>query len=955
MFLKSIELFGFKSFADRSLIEFRDGISALLGPNGCGKSNVVDAIKWVLGEQSTRSLRADRMEDIIFNGTETRKALNVAEVTLTLSNDDGFLPIDMPEISVKRRLHRSGESEYFINSAPVKLKEVRELFFDTGIGKSSYSIMEQGKIDSILSNRPEERRFLFEEAAGITRYKVRGAEAERKLQRTEENMKQVENILHEVKKNHDTLQRQSQKTETYRNLKESSFELELDIQLLKLKELSANRREKEEKLSAALKERDSLKEAIDSINESLEENLDTVNSMESKLIEGQKKLYGIDIEKNNRESRLSILSERIEELKRQIEAAGSREKNIHAKINSLKEAAEEKERQAASYAEQIEDTDAHIQRFEESVASARERIHRNENEEHRLQEEISRLEKQVKEYRKKLDGLTEDIVTQLDTRLRETGYSYTRRRETEESITSLFEEMKIQLEGKQSLLEDATSTSKDAYDTLLQAVEHTLEGLGDMRRHLQRLGEVFEQYKSAVPSFLDEFLAPEGIITRKREIDEAMEEFNTQVEEASSKITGMRRENRELSGKVEEYRKTLEELKMNRVQVETSRKAALEAKRELERRVEEQEDLIEENRREVEKNRRSIEETEEKAGEVKKQREELLEEEKELKKSLKELEDSISRRNRDLSSKEATLKKKIDQLGKVQENVEKLQMDAASIKTEIRGLYSSFRDQFSRELSDYENRMFDIKENARDLKNRLQETKSEIKNLGQVNLMAPEEYAEVKERYDFLSGQLSDLQQAKEDLEKVTKEIRTESTELFLETYEKIRKNFHSMFRRLFGGGRGELKLTDPDNVLESGVEIFAQPPGKSLESIALLSGGERSLTAVGLLFATYMVRPSPFCILDEIDAALDESNVGRFIQLLGEFGNKSQFVIITHNKKTVAGAKTLLGVTMEESGVSQIIAVRIAGDREGIEVEDEKPVGIGEGGDHGVSHEETT
>jgi chromosome segregation protein len=951
VFLKSIELFGFKSFADRSVIEFRDGISAILGPNGCGKSNVVDAIKWVLGEQSTRSLRADHMEDVIFNGTESRKAMGVAEVTLTLSNDDGVLPIEMPEISVKRRLHRSGESEYLINSTPVRLKEVRELFFDTGIGKTAYSIMEQGKIDQILSHRPEERRYLFEEAAGITKYKIRGAEAERKLERTSENMRQVENILREVKRSHDTLKIQSEKTESYRALREKSFELERDIQLLKLKELSAQDREKEERLSGKLAERDELKKSIDQINESLEENLDRVNTMESRLIESQKRLYGIDIEKSNRESRKTILSERIEEFKRQIEAAGVREENIAKKIGSLRESVTEKESQVGVYGRQLKDTDLHIARFEENVENARRRIMRNEDEESRLEAEISRIGDDLQEYRKKLDGLTEDIVTQLDTRLRETGYSYTRRRETEESIVALVEDLKIRIDGKQSLLADAKSTSSDAYRTLLQAVEKTLLGLEEMRTHLLRLSEVFEEYRAAVPSFLDEFLAPEGIITKKREIDAAVQELQRKSVEASREIARMRKENRELGEKMEEYRKTLEELKMNRVQVEMSRKAAVEAKEELIRRIEEQNGLLEDSSRERERNGRNIKDTKEKREEVERERVELAEQEKKLKAELEELEEAITKKNKDLSSKESTLKKRIDQLAKVQDQVEKLQMDVASVKTEIRGLYDSFREQFSKELSDYETRMFDIKEDSQSLRRNLSETKNEIKNLGQVNLMAPEEYAEVKERYEFLSGQLADLQEAREDLEKVTKQIRTESTELFLETYEKIRKNFHSMYRRLFGGGRGELKLTDPDNVLDSGVEIFAQPPGKSLENIALLSGGERSLTAVGLLFATYMVRPSPFCVLDEIDAALDEANVGRFIALLGEFGKYSQFVIITHNKKTVSGAMTLLGVTMEESGVSKIIAVRLADDGRGVNKDEGEPVGVG--GDSGLSHGE--
>jgi chromosome segregation protein len=279
VFLKSVELFGFKSFADRSRIDFTDGISALLGPNGCGKSNIVDAIKWVLGEQATKSLRADRMEDVIFNGTEARKPLNVAEVSLTLANDGGLLPIEMPEVVIKRRLYRSGESEYFINNTPVKLKEVRELFYDTGIGKSAYSIMEQGKIDQVLSNKPEERRMIFEEAAAITKYKIKGQEAERKLERTEENMRQVEGIIGEVKRSYDSLKVQCDKTLRYRQLREESFAVELDIQLLRLKSLLELKDEKSRLLSERTARRDGIKSENDGINELLEKNHDVVNTM----------------------------------------------------------------------------------------------------------------------------------------------------------------------------------------------------------------------------------------------------------------------------------------------------------------------------------------------------------------------------------------------------------------------------------------------------------------------------------------------------------------------------------------------------------------------------------------------------------------------------------------------------------------------------------------------------
>ena len=318
MFLKSIDLFGFKSFADKSRIEFTDGISALLGPNGCGKSNVVDAVKWVLGEQSSRNLRADRMEEVIFNGTESRKALNIAEVTLTLSNDEGLLPIDLSELSVKRRLYRSGESEYFVNNEPALLREVRELFFDTGIGKSAYSIMEQGKIDQVLSNRPEERRYIFEEAAGITKYKNRGAEAERKLARTEENMKQVEQILKEVKRSYDTLQIQSEKTKAYREIRQNEFDLELKLQLLRLRGFLEGERTKTQQLDERTLKRDGARERIESINSSMETELDAVNTMENELIQKQKELYGIELEIANCDNRVQVQSERSSEMKRSL-------------------------------------------------------------------------------------------------------------------------------------------------------------------------------------------------------------------------------------------------------------------------------------------------------------------------------------------------------------------------------------------------------------------------------------------------------------------------------------------------------------------------------------------------------------------------------------------------------------------------------------------------------------
>ncbi|MCL2412449.1 MAG: AAA family ATPase, partial [Treponema sp.] len=335
MFLKRLSILGFKSFADRTEIEFNDGITALLGPNGCGKSNIVDAVKWVLGEHAMKSLRAEKMEDVIFGGTEARKPLGMAEVALSIANETGLLPMEMPEIEIKRRLYRSGESEYFINGTQVRLKDLRELFWDTGVGKVAYSVMEQGKIDQILSNKPEDRRYLFEEAAGITRYRERGAEAERSLAKTEENVRQMEMVLNEVKRSYDSLKTQSDKTLKYRTLRDEIFNFELDIQLLRLKHFRYEKDEKNEKLRLKTSDRDRIRAEMEAENKALEANMDEVNSMEARLVELQKNIYGFALEKNARENELRLFNEQCGENKLKVGQNEEREKQTIQKISEL--------------------------------------------------------------------------------------------------------------------------------------------------------------------------------------------------------------------------------------------------------------------------------------------------------------------------------------------------------------------------------------------------------------------------------------------------------------------------------------------------------------------------------------------------------------------------------------------------------------------------------------------
>ena len=375
---------------------------------------------------------------------------------------------------------------------------------------------------------------------------------------------------------------------------------------------------------------------------------------------------------------------------------------------------------------------------------------------------------------------------------------------------------------------------------------------------------------------------------------------------------------------MDEYRRTLEDQRGNRIRMQTQATGAEEALALLRREIAGQDGYLKELENEVFLEQKRLREGEEELGGIDEDIADIEKRGRELSAELGRLEKDIALKNSDLTKRQEDLKRKMEKLGALQGELERLHLSLAQTETEIRNIKENFSEQYSRDLMEFEARMFEIHTPIAELRESISGLRQRLKDLGSVNLMAPEEYAEVKERYDFLSSQLADLEKARADLKRITEEIRDESAALFLDTYNKIKKNFHNMFRRLFGGGRGELRLVDPTHILESGIEIYAQPPGKKLEAISLLSGGEKTLTAIAILFATYMVRPSPFCFLDEIDAALDEQNVGRFVNLLREFGRMSQFVIITHNKKTVTGANALLGVTMEDSGVTKIIAVRL-------------------------------
>jgi chromosome segregation protein len=891
-----------------------------------------------LGEHAIKSLRAEKMEDVIFNGTESRKPLNVAEVTLSIANDAGLLPMDMPEIEIKRRLYRSGESEYFINGAHVRLKDIRELFWDTGVGKVAYSVMEQGKIDQILSSKPEERRYLFEEAAGITRFRERGAEAERNLAKTEENVRQVEIILSEVKRSHDSLKVQSEKTLKYRTLRDEIFNYELDIQLLRLKQFRYERDERNETLRRRTADRDRIRAEMEAENKALEAHMDEVNSMEARLVELQKNIYGLALEKNARENEVRLFNEQRGENKIKIGQNEEREKQAVQKIEELNNDAAGQDAVVNDLRKQCEGIEENIRSFEENIQLAASRISENEKEVHRAEEEIHGIEKELITLEKELAKITDDIVAELDAGLKKAGYSAAERRSAEEALHETLGRLRTVLSGRQALIRDLAGVSSGGVDAAeLGRIAGTLAaGLAEAAADADKAAELFQSYREHSPSFIDEFLAPQGIITKKRALDAQIRGAKDGIEERRRRIKTLREDSVNLMAKIDEYRATLENLKVNRAQMDIRAQSAEEQARLIRRELSGQEGLLKTIRDELALYRKRLEEIDGRIAAIQGEIAGIEERTKAFTAELGKLEKDIRNRNDNVAGKKEVINKRMAELSKVQESLEKIHLELVQSEMEIKNTQDNFRETHSRDLMEFEERIFTITASPAVLREKLTSSRARMKELGSVNLMAPEEFAETKERYDFLSSQMADLEKARKDLEDLTSEIRQESSALFLETYNRIKKNFHNMFRRLFGGGRAELRLSDSNHILESGIEILAQPPGKKLEHLSLLSGGECSMTAVALLFATYMVKPSPFCLLDEIDAALDEQNVGRFVQLLQEFSDTSQFIIITHNKKTVTGAGTLLGVTMEESGITKLIAIRL--EHEELAIVDSEP-----------------
>ena len=914
MFLKCLDIYGFKSFADRTHIDFSEGITTLLGPNGCGKSNIVDSIKWVLGEQGTKTLRASKMEDVIFNGNDKRKPMPFAEVALTIDNSNGKLNHPASEIEIKRRIFRSGDTEYYLNRERCKLRDIKELLMDTGVGKSAYSVLEQGKIDQIISMRPEDRRYIFEEAAGISKFKQQCNEANNKILKTEENITIVENTVSQVRRTYNRTKDQAEKARKYRELGKRGFELEVQLNICKVKTFLALKDFRNQNIAKLSEEVASLESRLEGFEEELNAENSDFRAKNDEISQLRIKATELAGKISTIKSAIGFIEERMRDLAVQEQGLRARAESLRGTVNSMQSQFDELDNRIADAEDGLDEINGQISTAENMIASFSAKMEENEAEIRRREEENERLSDELLKLSDELKKVIEDLIEEVDENT-STEFSAERRGKAEGDFRATLEDLTnfiaLRLEYIKGLKTDSLPRKKEEED------------YERIHSNLLRIGEFFSSYKESIPPVVDLLLSPEGLISKKRDIEKSEKSAREKSEENRIEISSLRDSNARLRDDIESMRETLSLFNIQKAQlvsdVEKNREMKLSISRMLEERKYELEDSLEQAdsaRAKMEKASEDLKAKDDEKADV----EDDLES---VNSRLNELSSTISEQAAKLQRMRSEKENMISKIDQDKKDIEMHKLYITNADNQIAEVYSSFHTTYNRNLNEFKD-YFDQELEQTLIENELREINKMRESAGNINYLAEDEFNDAKASLDFYTKQLDDLYKAKSDLEKVLSEIENTSKELFLKAYKDISANFQSMFNRLFGGGRAELSLQNEDEVLTTGVDIFAQPPGKKLTNMSLLSGGERSMTAVALLFATYKVKPSPFCILDEIDAALDDRNIGFFISVLEDFGKESQFIIITHNKHTVTAGESMLGVTQEEAGVSKTVSYRI-------------------------------
>ena len=826
MYLKHLEIIGFKSFADRTRLDFDPGLIAIVGPNGCGKSNVSDAIRWVLGEQKPTALRCSKLVDVVFNGTDTRKPLGLAEVSITFADCEKELGTDYHEVTITRRVYRDGSGEYFINKQQSRLKDVQHLFMGTGIGTSSYSVMAQGQIDAILSSKPEDRRAVFEEAAGITKFKADRKDALRKIEQTEQNLLREADVLREMKRQIASLQRQVGKAQKYKELRDELRGLDIYV--------SKNR--------------------IHRFDEELESNARSRNEVDAAIAEAQDTVSAAESLAQDLHAQVHVLEDRLQALAGQQAAAEAEYARAREVIGVNATRVEEYRNYAARDRAEIEQTKATLGEvamqaesleqkatlLTDSLAAAKEALEAEEADFNALQDAIDAKRSDVEAKRREVADTTRTGTLVADADVNRNGAVETWKAGT--TVTTM-----MKREDLMALVSVAENELREMELKHIPASQRLTErriAASQMEQELSFLG----QQRDAANRRRGELSA--AVAGREEQIAGYEESIQRLTDESGDLLSGLD----ELKGKANDFV-----------------------------------DAINEGRG---------------------QRAAMLE--------------KISAADQDAARKRADLDQAKDIRSRLEVAAAEATMRRQNVYAHLQDEYGLFADAVMREPDpQWKKGVVPPLEELEGTVGRLQ---GEIAALGPVNMVAIDECRELEERYAKEKAQEEDLLAAKAQLVELIGNLNGTSGSMFRATFEQANKNFQTMFTRLFGGGEAKLVLLEnEEDPLECGIDIIARPPGKRPQSVTLLSGGERTMTAVALLFSIFMIKPAPFCMLDELDAALDDANIGRFVEQLKEFLRQSQFLIITHNQHTIAGSDLVYGVSQQEKGVSRVISMKLS------------------------------
>ena len=1178
MRLKSLEVQGFKTFPDKTKLSFEQGITSVVGPNGSGKSNISDAIRWVLGEQSPKSLRCSKMEDVVFNGTDTRKRTGYAEVTLNIDNKDRFLDFDGDEIAVTRRYYRSGESEYLINKAAVRLKDVNELFMDTGLGRDGYSMIGQGKIDSIVSSKSEDRREIFEEAAGISRYRYRKIDAERKLKNTEDNLLRLRDIVTELEERVGPLKKQSEKAQQFLKYSEEKRGLEIALWLISLDKSQDNLKEQDEKISIARSQYEDAEQALAEIQSETEEiyqkngelsaradslraeiskldsdiaekkslisvaendilhhneNIerikgeieradDDMSKLEQSINDKQKKITTLDAEITGKQKLYSKVSEELNVINLDSSKSGDELQSLTAELSTLTtqsadarvidmtadtgiaeleqrkdtltQTVEDKTTQLnelvdlqAQYIKDIKSAKDDIQSFENSIEGLSLKLESRDKKRAQLKTESEKQSLDLREHQRKIDFL-ENLERNLE------GFSKSVKSVVNASkngrlkgicgpvsrVISVPSEYAVSIEtalgaAMQNIVVETDEDAKQAIRFLkstdggratflpintIKPRELKENGLDDCYGFVGIASELCscdKKYANILSSLLGRIVIADdlnsaasiakrysyrfkvvtldgqvvnaggsltggsqlrntGVLSRQADIKKLKAQTDkliAKVKEAETLSEQINRECASIEADLLGYRADLSNKQQDLVRLEAEKRACDNEINNTQTAISDSEQELADctekinGFKESQKNAKAqlaelnvkIAEIDEKVNSVTGNRAELTQKREELTVKLQNIRLEIVTAQKDVDALNAEIvfarntgsgndKRKAMMFAQIEDvektiaeikaNIEQYQNDIAvlentqksineqietisaqrelfekrsveirnverdknnerevsgrelarleerkiNIQKEYDNIISKLWDEYELTKREAEKTAIEIEDNAK-AQSRLNELKRSIKNLGSVNVSAIEEYKEVSERYEFMSAQVADVEKSKNEIEKLIVTLTKQMKEVFVESFDQINSNFTRTFKELFGGGTASLSLSDPENILTSGIDIIVHPPGKIVVHLDALSGGEKALVAIALYFAIMKVRPAPFCVMDEIEAALDDVNVFRFASYLRRMTEKTQFILITHRRGTMEEADVLYGVTMQDEGISKLLELR--------------------------------